>query len=138
MKGPVQPPYANPPAGSSPACPGACTTPSSDTYSTTASFLIKPAPYRFPLRNEHRPGAGGSARQNDRQITGSFGLAALRRAWAGRIPLDGRTRRSAPRRATPRHLTYPTSDPCDGSARRRRLRHIEALLAGVRRVSRDV
>src|SRR5262245_9038476 len=42
MNGPVQPPCANPPSVSSPACPGACTTPSSDTYSTTMSFLIEP------------------------------------------------------------------------------------------------
>src|SRR5262249_59995185 len=39
---PVQPPYANPPSRSSPACPGAWITPSSDTYSTTIKLLTRP------------------------------------------------------------------------------------------------
>jgi hypothetical protein len=35
-------------------------------------FLIASPPHRFQIRNEHRRGARWSARQNDRQITGSF------------------------------------------------------------------
>src|SRR5262249_28342453 len=42
MNLPVQPPYANPPSRSSPACPGAWITPSSDTYSTTIKLLTRP------------------------------------------------------------------------------------------------
>src|SRR5215472_11729516 len=42
MNPPVQPPCANPPSRSSPGCPGAWITPSSDTYSTTTKFLTQP------------------------------------------------------------------------------------------------
>src|SRR5262249_23518964 len=42
MNPPVQPPCANPPSRSSPACPGAWMTPSSDTYSTTTKLLTRP------------------------------------------------------------------------------------------------
>src|SRR5262245_36860941 len=41
MNPPVQPPCANPPSRSSPACPGAWITPSSDTYSTTTKPLTE-------------------------------------------------------------------------------------------------
>src|SRR5262245_50978000 len=41
MNPPVQPPCANPPSRSSPACTGAWITPSSDTYSTTTKLLTK-------------------------------------------------------------------------------------------------
>src|SRR5215469_16698469 len=47
MNPPVQPPCANPPSRSSPGCPGAWITPSSDTYSTTTKFLTQP-PFRPP------------------------------------------------------------------------------------------
>src|SRR5215471_18792075 len=48
MNPPVQPPCANPPSRSSPGCPGAWITPSSDRYSTTTKLLIQP-----PLRPPH-------------------------------------------------------------------------------------
>src|SRR5215475_4007342 len=40
----VQPPCANPPSRSSPECPGAWITPSSDTYSTTTKLRTAPPP----------------------------------------------------------------------------------------------
>ena len=150
MNGPVQPPCTKPPSGSSPACPGACTTPSRDTYSMTASFLIESPPHRFPIRNEHRPGARSSARQNDRQITGSF--RSRRRLAGSRLagssvrwptsprPRTGRVGLRGPNQARPvgwvsqhrqgdgMRSTRPRNPSWIGNrARRRPLTHVQIL-----------
>src|SRR5215467_15772245 len=67
MNPPVQPPCANPPSRSSPACPGAWITPSSDTYSTTIKLLTRP-----PFRSQHaaRPVDLGYLLQPPRQASG--------------------------------------------------------------------